>query len=259
VVDLGLTGSKAIVCGASSGLGFACAQSLAREGVAVLIVARSAERVDSAVARLRGSGGDAEGVVADLSTEAGRENVLRACTAPDILINNAGGPPAGDFRDWAREDWIKALDLNMLSAIFMMRGVIDGMIERSFGRIVNITSMAVKAPIGVLGLSNGARSGLTGFVAGLARETVAHDVTINNLLPGMFMTDRLRATINHWASVEQESVSVTEERRRGAIPAQRFGHPAEFGEICAFLCSRQASYVTGANLLVDGGLYPGTF
>lgn len=259
-MDLGLKGKSAIVCGASKGLGYACAHSLAREGVSVVIAARSAETLEAAAERLRReTGATITPVAADVTTPEGREAILAACPAPDILVNNAGGPPPGDFRDWEREDWLKAIDANMLAPIFLIRAVVDGMMERGFGRILNITSMAVKAPIPILGLSNGARSGLTGFVAGLARETVARGVTINNLLPGMFLTERLEGTIGVWAAAEGASREDTAMRRQQGIPAKRFGDPAEFGELCAFYCGRQAGYITGQNILIDGGAYPGTF
>jgi 3-oxoacyl-[acyl-carrier protein] reductase len=198
-------------------------------------------------------------IVGDITTPAGREAVLKACPEPDILINNAGGPPPGDFRDWSRDDWIAALDANMLTPIELMKATVDGMIARRFGRIINITSSSVKAPIDMLGLSNGARSGLTGFVAGLARKTVSHNVTINNLLPGQFDTDRLKKTMGASASAAGKNVDEIFEACRKQIPAQRFGNPAEFGAACAFLCSVHAGYITGQNVLLDGGSYPGTF
>jgi 3-oxoacyl-[acyl-carrier protein] reductase len=259
-MDFGIAGRRAIVCGASKGLGFACAQSLAREGVEVVIVARHADTIGAAAERLRQeSGATVTPVTADVSTAEGRDAILAACPAPDILINNAGGPPPGDFREWERDDWLAAIDANMLAPIFLIRAVIDGMMDRRFGRILNITSMAVKAPIPILGLSNGARAGLTGFVAGLARETISRGVTINNLLPGMFLTDRLKGTISTWAKAEGRSPEETAAMRQQGIPAKRFGDPAEFGELCAFYCSLQSGYITGQNLLIDGGLYPGTF
>ncbi|WP_267104281.1 SDR family oxidoreductase, partial [Xanthomonas sacchari] len=190
---------------------------------------------------------------------AGRAAALAACPQVDILINNAGGPPPGDFRDWEREDWLRALDANMLAPIALIRATVDAMQARGFGRIVNITSAAVKAPIDSLGLSNGARAGLTGFVAGLARRTVAHNVTINNLLPGQFDTDRLRGNIAHAAQREGIDPADLAERKRRQIPAGRFGTAEEFGAACAFLCSAQAGYLSGQNLLLDGGSYPGTF
>jgi 3-oxoacyl-[acyl-carrier protein] reductase len=250
-MNLGISGRTAIVCGASKGLGRACAEALAREGVSVTICARTKQTIESAAGEIADQTGQrVHAVACDIATEAGRAAVLAACPRPDILVNNAGGPPSGDFRDWDRKDWIKALDTNMLAAIFMIKATIDGMIERGFGRIVNITSGAVKAPIGILGLSNGARSGLTGFVAGIARDQKAasRNVTINNLLPGAFATDRLMELFDEAAL----------ERRMRAIPAQRFGVPEEFGQLCIFLCSAQAGYITGQNLLIDGGAYPGT-
>jgi len=250
-VDLGLKGKRAIVCGASKGLGRACAEALAREGVDVTICARTVATVTATAAEIAAATQVAvEAVACDIATPDGRAAVLAACPAPDILINNAGGPPPGDFRDWDRDTWLAALDANMLAPIALIRATIDGMIERGFGRIVNITSGAVKAPIGILGLSNGARAGLTGFVAGIARDkrTAGRNVTINNLLPGAFATDRLMGMFDEAAR----------ERRKCAIPAQRFGVPAEFGQLCAFVCSAQAGYMTGQNLLIDGGAYPGT-
>jgi 3-oxoacyl-[acyl-carrier protein] reductase len=198
-------------------------------------------------------------VAVDITTEEGRAEALRACPEPDILVNNAGGPPPGDFRNWGRDEWIAALNANMLTPIELIKSTVDGMIERRFGRIVNITSSAVKAPIDILGLSNGARSGLTGFVAGIARKTVRQNVTINNLLPGPFATDRLRATIAASAKAAGKTVEEMEQARRESNPAGRFGQPAEFGDACAYLCSVQAGYITGQNLLLDGGAFPGTF
>jgi 3-oxoacyl-[acyl-carrier protein] reductase len=185
--------------------------------------------------------------------------VLAAAPQVDILVNNAGGPPPGDFRQFTRDDWIAAIDANMLTPIELIKATVDKMMERRFGRIVNITSSAVKAPIEILGLSNGARSGLTGFVAGLARNTVASNVTINNLLPGRFMTDRLRGNFAAESKKKGITVEAAAEAARNAIPAKRFGDEMEFGQYCAYLCSQQASYVTGQNLLIDGGSFPGTF
>lgn len=259
-MDLGLRGKQALVCGASKGLGRGCAEALAAEGVHVTLVARGAEALQATADEIRrNTGVNVIAVAADITTPEGRAQALTACPQPDILVNNAGGPPPGDFRNWTRDDWIAALDANMLTPIELIKSTVDGMIERRFGRIVNITSSAVKAPIDILGLSNGARSGLTGFVAGLARKTVAHNVTINNLLPGQFDTDRLKKTIGASASATGKSVDDLFEARRLQIPAQRFGNPAEFGAFCAFLCSVQASYMTGQNVLLDGGNYPGAF
>jgi 3-oxoacyl-[acyl-carrier protein] reductase len=258
-MDLGLAGKHAIVCAASKGLGRGCALSLAREGCDLVINARTAETLEATAAEIRDATGARVATVAcDITTPEGRERVLAACPEPDILINNAGGPPPGDFRDWDRDDWIKAIDANMLTAIFLIKATVDGMIARRFGRIVNITSGAVKAPIDILGLSNGARAGLTGFVAGVARKTVRHNVTINGLLPGPFDTDRLRSNYIH--SAEKSGRPFDEVYAEGAAknPAGRFGDPAEFGDACAYLCSAQAGFITGQNLLLDGGNFPGT-
>ena len=263
-MDLGLKGKWALVGGASKGLGFGCAQALAREGVNVVLVARGAEALEAAAASLRALGVSALPVAADITTSQGREAVWSVAGGPgknfDIVVTNAGGPPPGDFRNWDREAWIKALDANMLTPIELIKATVDGMAERGFGRIVNITSGAVKAPIDILGLSNGARTGLTGFVAGLARSGIAaKGVTLNNLLPGKFDTDRLAAT--HKAAADKSGKTVADIRgvQQAQIPAGRFGTPEEFGAICAFLCSVQAGYLTGQNILPDGGLFPGTF
>src|SRR5262245_17174279 len=258
-MDLGIRGKTALVCAASKGLGKGCAASLAREGVNLVITARGREALEATAAELAKYKVSVITVVGDITTPEGREAALKACPAPDILVNNAGGPPPGDFRAWAREDWVKALDANMIAPILMIRAVVDGMIAKKFGRIVNITSGAVKAPIPELGLSNGARTGLTGFVAGLARTTAQHNVTVNNLLPGPFDTDRLRSNIEFNAKKLGKTVAELAQMRREANPAQRFGTAEEFGDACAFLCSMQAGYITGQNLLMDGGSYPGTF
>ncbi len=258
-MDLGIAGKKGIVCASSKGLGKACALSLAREGVDVTICARSEATLQETATEINEIGsGKVTFVVCDITTEKGQKLVLEACNEPDILVNNAGGPPPGDFRNWERDDWIKAVDGNMLTPIFMIKATLDGMIDRKFGRIINITSSAVKAPIDILGLSNGARAGLTGFVAGLARKTVRHNVTINNILPGPFETDRLRENLRVAAkNMGRDEVDVANERRE-QNPAGRFGYPEEFGELCAFISSMQASYITGQNFLIDGGSYPGT-
>ena len=226
------------------------------------ITARGAEALEATAAELRALGrGEVRAVAGDITTEAGRAAALAACPQVDILVNNAGGPPPGDFRDWDRDAWIKAIDANMLTPIELMKATVDAMAERGFGRIVNITSGAVKAPIDVLGLSNGARSGLTGFVAGLARSKLAaRGVTINGLLPGVFDTDRLRARCGRGRQARRQDRSRRWPRRASAtIPAQRFGSAEEFGAVCAFLCSVHAGYITGQNMLLDGGAYPGTF
>ena len=259
-MDLGIRGKRALVCAASKGLGRGCALSLAREGAEVTIVARTEGPLAVAADAIRmATGATVHIVAADITTPDGRAAALAACPQPDILVNNAGGPPPGDFRQWNRDVWIAALDANMLTPIELIKATVDGMIERRFGRIVNITSSAVKAPIDILGLSNGARSGLTGFVAGIARKTVAYNVTINNLLPGPFDTDRLRATCEGAAKAAGRPVDDILADRRQANPAKRFGTPEEFGDACAFLCSAGAGYITGQNLLIDGGAYPGTF
>ena len=259
-MDLGIKGKTAIVCAASKGLGRACAWSLAREGVDVTICARGKEQLEQTASELRKAFGvSVSAVAADITTPEGRVAVLAACPKPDILVNNAGGPPPGDFREWTREHWIKAIDANMLAPIELIKATIDAMIARKFGRIVNITSGAVKAPISVLGLSNGARTGLTGFVAGLARQTVKHNVTINNLLPGFFDTDRSRSTMAAFARDKNLTVEEAKADRIKSIPAGRIGDPAEFGDACAYLCGAQAGFVTAQNFLIDGGAYPGTF
>jgi 3-oxoacyl-[acyl-carrier protein] reductase len=263
-MDLGIKGKWALVCGASKGLGLGCAQALAREGVHVVMVARGAEVLEAAAQKLRGEvpkGTQVLAVAADITTTEGRAKAFAAHADYDIVVTNAGGPPPGDFRDWDREAWIKAVDGNMLTPIELIKATVDGMAVRGFGRIVNITSSAVKAPIDILGLSNGARSGLTGFVAGVARTTklASSNVTINNLLPGAFETDRLKATIEGGAKKSGMSVDQVREGRLKVIPSKRFGSAEEFGATCAFLCSAHASYITGQNVLIDGGAYPGTY
>jgi 3-oxoacyl-[acyl-carrier protein] reductase len=259
-MDLGIAGKRALVCAASRGLGRGCAQALADAGCDVTIVARTAEVLRRTAGEIEArTGRPVHWVACDITTPEGRAAALAACALPDILINNAGGPPPGDFRDWDRATWMGALDANMLTPIELIKSTVDAMIARKFGRIVNITSSAVKAPIDILGLSNGARSGLTGFVAGLARQTVKHNVTINNLLPGFFLTDRSRSTIAAFAKEKGVSPEEALADRVKTIPAGRQGDPAEFGEACAYLCSAQAGYVTGQNFLIDGGVFPGTF
>jgi len=261
-MDLGIEGKWALVCASSKGLGRGCAQALAAEGVNLVITARGAEALQATAAALRASNPAVEvrAVAGDITTPEGRAAALAACPQVDILINNAGGPPPGDFRDWGRDAWIKALDANMLTPIELIRATVDAMAERGFGRVVNITSGAVKAPIDILGLSNGARSGLTGFVAGLARSSIAaRGVTINGLLPGPFDTDRLRVTMQGLAQKSGQAIEAVMAQRAGTIPVRRLGRPEEFGAVCAFLCSVHAGYMTGQNLLLDGGAYPGTF
>jgi 3-oxoacyl-[acyl-carrier protein] reductase len=289
-MDLGIAGKWALVCGASKGLGLGCAQALVEEGVNVVLVARGLEVLQQSAIDLIAiqaintpSVGQFEGqnqsnqqnkpkvpskvlfVAADITTEAGRAAAFSVTGGPgkdfDIVVTNAGGPPPGDFRNWEREDWLKAVDANMLTPIELIKATVDGMAARGFGRIVNITSSAVKAPIDILGLSNGARSGLTGFVAGVARTTklAGNNVTINNLLPGAYDTDRLKTTMQGAAQKSGKTMDDVMNARRKTIPALRFGNPAEFGATCAFLCSQQAGYITGQNVLTDGGAYSGTY
>ena len=259
-MDLGIAGKRAIVCASSKGLGRACAHSLSREGVSVVVNARTRDELDATAAEIRAAtGGEVIAVAADIATPEGRDAVLAACPDPDILINNAGGPPPGDFRDWDRDVWISAIDANMLAPIFLIKATVDGMAERGFGRIVNITSSAVKSPIDILGLSNGARAGLTGFVAGIARKAVRHNVTINNLLPGPFDTERMRSNVRVGAEKSGRTFEEAFAARREGNPAGRYGEAAEFGEVCAFLCSVHAGYIAGQNVLIDGGAFPGTF
>jgi 3-oxoacyl-[acyl-carrier protein] reductase len=259
-MDLGIAGKSALVCAASKGLGRGCAEALAREGVRVTICARTEEAVRQAAGEIGAASGiPVRWVACDITTPEGRGRALAVCPQPDILVNNAGGPPPGDFREWDRDTWLRALDANMLTPIELIKATVDGMIARRFGRIVNITSSAVKAPIEHLGLSNGARSGLTGFVAGLARKVARHGVTINNLLPGSFDTDRLRGNLTLRAKAAGRPVEEFVRAAQEANPSGRFGTPAEFGALCAYLCSVQASYVNAQNVLIDGGAYPGTF
>jgi 3-oxoacyl-[acyl-carrier protein] reductase len=262
-MDLGIAGKWALVCAASKGLGKGCATALVRNGVNVVITARGAEALAATAAELRALNGAVEvrTVAGDITTAEGRAAALAAAPQVDILVNNAGGPPPGDFRDWEREAWIKAIDANMLTPIELIKATVDAMAARGFGRVVNITSGAVKAPIDTLGLSNGARSGLTGFVAGLARQSrlASRNVTINNLLPGFFDTDRIRTTMAGAAAKTGKSVEELLAARRSTIPAQRLGRAEEFGAACAFLCSEHGGYITGQNWLLDGGAYPGTF
>ncbi|MCW5604178.1 MAG: SDR family oxidoreductase [Burkholderiales bacterium] len=259
-MDLGIKGKNALVCAASKGLGKACAMSLAREGASVTIVARTRETLEATASEIRAeTGATVTAIVADITTSDGRATALHACPTPDILVNNAGGLPPGDFRNWRREDWIAAIDAHMLTPIELIRATVDTMIARKFGRVVNITASSVKAPIEELGLSNAARSGITGFVAGLARKTVRHNVTINNILPGQFMTDRLKTRLTVNAKEAGVTLEQYLDKRSQVIPAGRFGDPNEFGELCAYVCSAQAAFITGQNFLIDGGTYPGTY
>ncbi len=253
-MDMGIRGRRAIVCAASKGLGRGCAEALAAEGVALVICARTRETLEQTAAEIAARHGVAVTPVAcDITTAAGREAVLEACPAPDILVNNAGGPPPGDFRDFDLDDWRRAVEGNMLTPIALIRATVYGMAERGFGRIVNITSSSVKAPIPTLELSNGARAGLTGAIAALARKVARHNVTINNLLPGPFETDRLRATSRAVAERSGRSFEEVHAERAERNPTGRFGRPEELGAACAFLCSAHAGYIVGQNWVLDGG------
>lgn len=259
-MNLGIKGRKGIVGGASLGLGRACALALAREGVELAIVARTAANIEVAAEEISSETGvKVIPVAADINSDEGRAAVLSACPEPDIIVNNSGGPPTGNFRDWDRAAWLDALNNNMLGAVFMIKETVDGMIARKFGRVVNITSAAVKSPISILGLSNSARAGLTGFVAGTSREIARHNVTINNLLPGDFNTGRHQSNTRAMAKVQNRTYEEMQAIRTAAIAAGRFGEPSELGDLCAYLCSDQAGFITGQNLLIDGGKFPGTF
>jgi len=261
-MDLGLKGRWALVCAASKGLGRGCAEGLAGEGANVVITARGEGDLLATAAAIKAANPAVEvlAVVGDIATAEGRAAALAACPQVDILVNNAGGPPPGDFRDWGREQWIAALDANMLAPIELIKATVDGMAARGFGRVVNITSGAVKAPIDVLGLSNGARSGLTGFVAGLARSRIAaQGVTINGLLPGVFDTDRVRSMAATTAQKDGRPVEAILDARRRGVPSQRLGTADEFGAICAIPRTVHSAYITGQTSPSDGGAYPGTF
>ena len=259
-MDLGIAGRKAIVCASSRGLGKACARALAEAGCEVVINGRDAKKLEAAAAEIASlTGAKVTAVAADVGTPEGQKTLLAACPAPDILVNNNSGPPMRDFRELTRPQMIDGVIANMIVAIELIQKVIDPMSQRKFGRIVNITSSSVKMPLAGLDLSSGARAGLTAFLAGVARTVAGNNVTINNILPGAFDTDRLRGVLGKTA--EQKGVSVEEaaKARKAIIPARRFGDPAEFGAACAFLCSAQAGYITGQNLLIDGGTFNGAF
>jgi len=258
-MDLGLRGKSAIVCAASKGLGRACALALAREGVSIIITGRNAEALEATAAEIRSqTGAEVRIAPGDITTPAGRQAALDLLPDPDILVNNAGGPPPGDFREFTDAMWHDALNANMLTPIALIRAVLDPMIAKKFGRIVNITSASVKSPIPGIGLSNGARAGLTGFVAGLARQVARHNVTINNLLPGPFDTDRLRTTEAKAAAAAGITLDEAVAKRGAGLPAGRVGIPEEFGEACAFLCSAHSGFIVGQNLLLDGGAFNAT-
>jgi 3-oxoacyl-[acyl-carrier protein] reductase len=258
-MDLGIKGRTAIVCAASKGLGKGVALALAQEGVNVVITARTKSEIEATAEEIRkATGVKVTAITGDITTEEGRKAVLAACPNPDILINNAGGPPPGDFKDFTLDDWRKAVEWNMITPIALIKATVYGMMDRGFGRIVNITSQSVKAPIASLELSNGARTGLTGAIAVIARKASRNNVTINNILPGPFDTDRLRSSTKRMAELQGQDEDKVVASRKAAIPAGRFGNTGEFGAAAAFLCSQHAGFITGQNLLLDGGGFPGS-
>ncbi|AUQ53746.1 SDR family oxidoreductase [Phaeobacter inhibens] len=253
-MDLGLAGKRALVCASSKGLGLGCAEALAEAGVDLVMNARGAEALLASAQSIRDAHGvNVETIAADVTTEAGQAKVIAAAEGVDILVTNAGGPPPGLWSDWGREDFIKALDANMLTPIALIKALVPGMMERGWGRVVNITSQSVKAPIPVLGLSNAARTGLTGYVAGTSRQVAAQGVTINNLLPGIHATDRAVSLDTGVAQQQGISLEKAAEQRAASIPAGRYGTRQEFGATCAFLCSQHAGFIIGQNILLDGG------
>lgn len=259
-MDLGIAGRKAIVCASSRGLGYASAFALAQAGCEVVVNGRDRARTEAAAAEIaKATGAKITAVAADVATAEGQKAVFAACPEPDILVNNNGGPPAKDFRELTRAQMLDGVTANMVVAIELVQKAIDPMIAKKFGRIVNITSGSVKMPLGGLDLSSGARAGLTAFLAGVARSVAASNVTINFLLPGAFDTDRLRSILEGTAKRKGVTVEVARSERIASVPARRFGDPKEFGAACAFLCSAQAGYITGQNLLIDGGVFPGAF
>ena len=254
-MDLGIRGKKGLVCAASKGLGRACAEALAEAGVDLVVNARGAEALEAAARDIASRHGvSVTPVAADITTEEGRAAVLEALDGQaDILVNNAGGPPPGTWTDWSREDFIKAIDANMLTAIALMQALVPGMMERGWGRVVNITSQSVRSPIAALGLSNTARAGLTGFVAGMSRQVAPHGVAVNNLLPGIHATDRAVSLDSGVAKAEGIGLDEARRRREATIPTRSYGRPEDFGAACAFLCSQQARFMVGQNILLDGG------
>ena len=253
-MDLGLRGKRALVCASSKGLGRGCAEALAEAGVDLVLNARSNDALQATAADLRARFGVAvTAVAADITSEAGRAQVLAAAGPVDILVTNAGGPPPGIWSDWEREDFIRAIDANMLTPIALMKALLPGMIAQGWGRVVNITSQSVKAPIPQLGLSNAARAGLTGYVGGTSRQVAPFGVTINNLLPGIHATDRAISLDTGVAKAQGISMEAAIEQRAATIPARRYGTAAEFGAMCAFLCSHHAGFIVGQNILLDGG------
>lgn len=258
-MDLGIRGKSAIVCAASKGLGKGCAMKLAEDGVNLTICARTPGPLEETAQEIRNSTGVTVNALAvDITSDAGRNAVLEACPSPDILINNAGGPPPGDFKDFSMDDWRRAVESNMITPISLIHSTVYDMMDRGFGRILNITSYSVKAPVPTLELSNGARAGLTGAIAALARKSAARNVTINGLLPGPFDTDRLRGTSTKMAESSGRPFNDVHSERMQDVPAKRFGTAEEFGAMAAFLCSEHAGYITGQNIVMDGGSFPGT-
>ena len=258
-MDLGIRGKRAIVCAASKGLGRGCAEALAAEGVALVVNARGAPALEATAAAIRAAHGvEVTAVPGDITTEEGRAAVLAAAGEVDILVTNAGGPPPGIWSDWSRDDFIRALDANMLTPIALMQAALPGMIARRWGRVVNITSGAVRSPIPALGLSNTARTGLTGFVAGTSRQVAPDGVVINNLLPGIHDTDRATSLDTGVSKAEGIDLDAARAKRQATIPARRYGTAAEFGATCAFLCSQYAGFIIGQNLLLDGGAFNAT-
>ena len=253
-MDLGIKGKRALVCASSKGLGRGCAEALAAAGVNLVLNARGAEALNRTADHIRSTHGvDVATVAADVSTDAGRAELLAAADGVDILVNNAGGPPPGVWSDWKRDDYIAALDANMLAPIALMTALMPGMIDRGWGRVVNITSGSVKSPIPQLGLSNSARAGLTGFVAGTSRQVAQHGVIINNMLPGIHATDRADSLDAGVAKAQGIDMAAAKAQREATIPARRYGTPEEFGALCAFLCSQHAGFIVGQNIVLDGG------
>lgn len=253
-MDLGIKGKKALVCASSKGLGRGCAEALAAAGVDLVLNGRGVEALNATADEIREAYGvNVTPVAADVATDEGRNALLEAAADVDILVNNAGGPPPGVWSDWGREDFIKALDANMLAPIALMTALMPGMIERGWGRVVNITSGSVKAPIAQLGLSNSARAGLTGFVAGTSRQVAQHGVIINNMLPGIHATDRAASLDSGVAKAQGIDIAQAKAQREATIPARRYGTPPEFGAMCAFLCSQHSGFIVGQNIVLDGG------
>ncbi len=258
-MDLGIAGRRALVCASSKGLGRGCAEALAAEGVEVVLNARAPEALAETAASIRATYGvSVQEIAADITTEEGRASVLAAAGTVDILVTNAGGPPPGNWRDWQRADFIAALDANALTPIALMTALVPGMCERGWGRVINITSVSVKSPIAILGLSNTARTALTGYVAGVARDVASQGVIINNLLPGLHATDRTISLDGMEADINNETVDAVRKRRMQSIPASRYGTAAEFGATCAFLCSEHTGFMIGQNILLDGGSFVST-